>query len=718
MNIIYLPKDKLPVVNIAEIEYVDFEKIFSSMKEGCIFVLDQDNRLGGYINDAIYKKQLHKKAITINKHYKAIVSDSDSDIIGSEAVLKEDSTLDLLAVVGRDGSFKGAFVRTYPEELVSYDKLMAQVAIASLPAFIDEFLEYLKDLGINDILLAGDKADCSAIIKNIASAFSVSLYGGYDQTLDHKGTLIIDLLYSKSYRNREFSQWSNVIITKLDDILAASMVDSLLNYIRSRGTQIVFIEGPLKEKLRNAQSRWPSMFDNRSLANSIEDKVLLNDFCNGKKDLVDWIQDPENGALAGARITTNGIHLLTADYVGDKCVCLDGVRVNNRSTEGCIPSIHMYGPCLTFGSCVPDCYTIQHYLHELLDANQIQYNILNHGVKNGHSSLNDFLYILNTELKYGDIVVCLNVYPSIVAEKISSQKVIHSSSDYLNSIDDSGMKYLDMSFHVNSVVNQYLSQYIFKILHYDLKKKISNSANRHFPSYFLETEKISRIESSAILSKGLLRSYTQYLRANKLETPANAVVGSVLITANPVTKGHEYLIAHAKQNCDILYIFIVEEDKFYFSTAERMMLVKEVVNDPNIAILTTGTLMTAKFTFPEYFTKDKANFQESANQMPELHFQIFGSVVAPILGITKRFVGTEVAGSVTDIYNQKLMRHLPLYGIEVEVINRLEREDGVEVSASDARHMIEAGEFDKLKLNLPEAVVEYIKKNGENSNPT
>lgn len=709
MNVIYLSKDKLPLINVADINQVNLSKVFSSMKQGCVFVVDDKKRLVGYINDTTYKKSVAEETITINNHYRTLVSDSEAEIIGSEVILKDDNRSDILAVVDCDGNFKGAFIRTFPEELVSYDRLMLQVALASLPAFADELVEYLEHHGINNILLAGDEEDYESIIKAIGAKISIAQYTNYLPLLDNKGTLIIDLIYSKSYRKQEFFQWQNAMIAKLDDILAASMVDSLFDYIKSRNAQIVFIEGPIKEKLRNAKSRWPTMFNDSSLATCIENKVLLNDFCNGKTEIVNWMQDPENGTLAGAQITTNGIHLLTADFVGDKCTCLDGVRISKRINENA-PTIHMYGPCLTFGSCVPDSYTIQYYLYEVLEENNVNCNVLNHGVKNGHSNLNDFLYIFNTELKHGDIVICLNAFSNFVADKVLSHTKIYCSSDYLNDIDDIGMKYLDMSFHVNFVVNKLISQYIYYIIQNQINQVSYYNGITLLQSYLLETGKISRIESSSILSKGLLRTYVEYLKRNKKDVPEDAVVGSVLITANPITKGHEYLIAHAKQNCDVLYVFIVEEDKFYFSTAERMLLVKEVINDPNIIIVTTGTLMTAKFTFPEYFTKDKANIQQSANQMPQLHFQIFGGVVAPLLGITKRFVGTEVLGSVTDVYNKKLMKYLPSYGVEVEIINRLERKDGIQVSASDTRRMIEAGEFDNLYLNLSEPVVKYITK--------
>lgn len=708
MNVIYLNKSELPVFKETELTHTQLSKVFSSMKQGSIFVINEKNQLIGYINDAIYKKSLFEDTITFCQDFDYKIADSDSEIIGAESDFKADIQNDLLAVIGKKGDFIGAYIRTYPEELVAYDRLMLQVTLASLPAFVDEFVYYLEQHGIKSILVVGDIEDSKTFINIINKQLLVCPYEEYIPELDTIGTLIIDLVYSKSYRFYELAQWQNALIAKLEDVLAAALVGSVISYINSKNANIFFVEGPMKEKLSNASNRWPSMFADKSLAECISQKDLLIEFCNKDETIVKWMTDPEHGVLSGARITSNGIHLLTADYVGEKCKCLDGIRLGDNIKKNC-PTIHMYGPCLTFGSCVPDDYTIQKYLSQLLEKENVCFNIANHGVKNGHSNLNDFLYIFNTDINPGDIIVCLNAFSDIVKDEISEFSTVHCSSNFLNTQECNNMKFLDMSFHVNSVVNCYLSRYIYDVIHDAINNAtIPNTETNS--SYLLETGKIRKIDSTSILSKGMLRSYVDYLKKNRRVIKEGEVVGSVLITANPITKGHEYLINYAKQNCDLLYVFIVEEDMFYFSTAERIILVREVIKDPNIIIVTTGTLMTAKFTFPEYFTKDKANKQESANLMPQLHFQIFGGVVAPLLGITKRFIGTEVPGSVTDVYNEKLMKYLPTYGVKVEIIDRLERNDGQAVSASDTRHMIEAGEFDKLSLNLSEPVVNYIKK--------
>lgn len=708
MNVIYLTKEELPVIKEVDMGRLNLSKIFSSKKQGCIFVINEQEQLLGYLDDFTYRKMIVSNIVTYNANVETIIADTDSEIIGLEKKIKENLNCSILAIVDRKGQFKGAYIRTYPEELVSYDRLMSQVALASLPAFVDEFISFIRDEGYSQIIVIGELDDRECIIKVLADKVNIAIYKGYDIKLDCKSTLIIDLVYSKSYRSKELSQWLRATITKLDEILAASLVDVVIEHIKERRGKLFFIEGPMKEKIDKACELWPSLFNNSSLISCISDNSLLLDFCNGNIDLVKWMRDSEHGVLAGARITTNGIHLMTADYVSKECTCLDGVRIG-KPTEDILPSIHMYGPCLTFGSCVPNKNTIQYYLNKLLAENHICYNIVNHGVKNGHSNLNDFLYIFNTELREGDIVICLNTFNPLVVKQISKHMDIHCSSSYLNKCCCKDIKFLDKSFHINSVGNMLLSSFIYEVIGNKICK-LDNLSTKKNKTFLIETKKIRLIDSTTILSKGMLRSYVEYLNMNKKKVHKGCVIGSVIITANPITKGHEYLINYAKKNCDILYVFIVEEDSFFFSTAERMILVKEIIKDPNIIIVTTGSLMTAKFTFPEYFTKDKIKRQESAYLMPQLHFQIFGGIVAPLLGITKRFVGTEIPGTVTDVYNEKLKQILPSYGIEIIVIKRLESKDGEVVSASETRRIIEAGEFNKLNKYLSDPIIKYIKK--------
>ena len=46
------------------------------------------------------------------------------------------------------------------------------------------------------------------------------------------------------------------------------------------------------------------------------------------------------------------------------------------------------------------------------------------------------------------------------------------------------------------------------------------------------------------------------------------------MNCNPMTNGHLYLIDTARQMVDLLYIFIVEEDKSDFAFRDRLALVQ------------------------------------------------------------------------------------------------------------------------------------------------
>ena len=135
---------------------------------------------------------------------------------------------------------------------------------------------------------------------------------------------------------------------------------------------------------------------------------------------------------------------------------------------------------------------------------------------------------------------------------------------------------------------------------------------------------------------------------------------------------------------------------------------KTVIKNPDIIVLTTGNLMTAKYTFPAYYQQSHSESKAGIPHMSDIHFYIFGGVVAPLLQITKRYVGSEIKDSVTDYYNQKLISTLPKYGIEVEVIKRLEIE-GNNVSASKVRDLIRIKNYKLLSKYLSPDVLEYIK---------
>ena len=191
--------------------------------------------------------------------------------------------------------------------------------------------------------------------------------------------------------------------------------------------------------------------------------------------------------------------------------------------------------------------------------------------------------------------------------------------------------------------------------------------------------------------------------------PCDGTVGAAVMNCNPFTKGHRYLIETAAKECDRLYVFVLSEDKSYFSTEDRMAMVQLGVADlDNVTVLPTGPYLISSATFPTYFLKDREN-AEQVHCL--LDIEIFCNYYAPKFGITRRFVGTEPLSPMTNQYNDALRQFLPEKGIAFCEVQRLEQAD-IPVSASGVRAALEAKDFEKLKELVPQTTYTYLETKG------
>ena len=192
-----------------------------------------------------------------------------------------------------------------------------------------------------------------------------------------------------------------------------------------------------------------------------------------------------------------------------------------------------------------------------------------------------------------------------------------------------------------------------------------------------------------------------------LERPAGdpGVVGCIVANCNPFTLGHRYLIETAAKQVDTLHVFILSESRSMFSPEARMDLAKAGCRDlENVYFHPTGPYMVSSATFPTYFIKDKTR---AGDIHCGLDVRLFGEKIAPALGVTRRFVGTEPNCVVTNAYNAQMKAHLPGYGVEVVEIPR--REIGGEaISASRVRAFLEKGDFEAIRTLVPDGTYEYL----------
>lgn len=189
------------------------------------------------------------------------------------------------------------------------------------------------------------------------------------------------------------------------------------------------------------------------------------------------------------------------------------------------------------------------------------------------------------------------------------------------------------------------------------------------------------------------------------ENEGRACVATIVMNANPFTLGHQYLVETAAKACDTLHLFVLSEEKSSFPAAARYRLVQEgTAHLPHVVVHPGGPYLISAATFPSYFIKD-------ASAVNEIHCRLdltlFGSRIAPALGISKRFIGEEPYCVTTRNYNETMKLLLPEMGIQVVEIPRLTNATGW-ISASKVRAALLENCPDLLSQLVPPSTLHYL----------
>lgn len=177
--------------------------------------------------------------------------------------------------------------------------------------------------------------------------------------------------------------------------------------------------------------------------------------------------------------------------------------------------------------------------------------------------------------------------------------------------------------------------------------------------------------------------------------------GVVVMNCNPFTLGHRYLIEQAAKQVERLFVMVVREDCSLFAYAERKAMVEQgVAHLENVTVIDGSEYAISQATFPTYFLK---RIDDAADTQMLLDLDLFRRHIAPALGATVRFVGTEPTDRLTRRYNQLMHEVLA----DVRETARLEKE-GNAVSASRVRKAMEQGDMSTIRQLVPPTTLPYI----------
>ncbi|MBR5176724.1 MAG: [Bacteroidales bacterium] len=175
--------------------------------------------------------------------------------------------------------------------------------------------------------------------------------------------------------------------------------------------------------------------------------------------------------------------------------------------------------------------------------------------------------------------------------------------------------------------------------------------------------------------------------------------GVIVMNANPFTLGHRYLVEKASEQVGKLFVIPVKEDVSLFPYDERLEMIS--LGCEGLATVLEGSdYQISAATFPTYFLKD---LSEASETQMLLDLDLFGGHIAPALGATVRFVGTEPSDPLTARYNELMKEVLPSYGIQVVELPRLKG-----IQASEVRDALERGSIKTAAAMTPATTWPYL----------
>ena len=200
-----------------------------------------------------------------------------------------------------------------------------------------------------------------------------------------------------------------------------------------------------------------------------------------------------------------------------------------------------------------------------------------------------------------------------------------------------------------------------------------------------------------------ISNYTDYLRLTRGNRPEGAA--AIVMNANPFTLGHRYLVQHAAHEATTLYVIAVREDRSSFSYAERLAMIQAGCKDlDNVVVVEGSDYAISDLTFPTYFLKQVT---DATDTHITLDLDLFARHIAPALGVTTRYVGSEPIDALTARYNELMQEILPQHGITVKAIERLVL-DGQPVSASRMRQALADGSYVQAAALVPQTTDPYL----------
>lgn len=383
------------------------------------------------------------------------------------------------------------------------------------------------------------------------------------------------------------------------------------------------------------------------------DQDKLEDFFGSSYNVRDWLKEIQFGSkrwVKGRGFVAGNINSKSFSYY-------NYIRYTTDVPHMYQNTIYFFGVCTALGVFTKDEDTIESLLQKKINESKQPYRVVNLG-NTCPISIEKMIKSIN--LEKGDIIITILL--SATDKTRATIPVIDLTKAFSNDGENHETLFLDMVAHCNARANYRMAEYIFKYLSpfLTISEKRENKEHSLY-TVFNNDEDIEWAEKEVekyISEIDIVKKYPKIVKQNN---------GAIVMNANPFSKGHLYLVEEASKKCDILFVFVLEEDKSFFSFYDRITMVKKGTEHiSNVIVLPSGQFIISSLTFPGYFQKEKCWDEKkqliTGRMDSSVDVRIFVKYIAKALGIKKRFVGDEKFDMITEEYNNALSILLPIYG--------------------------------------------------------
>lgn len=545
-----------------------------------------------------------------------------------------------------------------------------------------------KNFKDQNVLIVTENDLCYSLKLKDLTNFTLDCVDVFQERVDFRQyDIVIDSKHSENNFNNIYGK--ALTVYSFTEIYARALYQTTFDMLKKNSIHFIYFYAPVYSR--------KTVREVKTWADTRKDKRLLEALYDDNAECLNYALSEE--ANWGFANVSNGIHNVLPDVRGKYVNIVAGKRITTDRPSSSINSIYFFGPCTVRGGFVSDKYTIPSFVQRLINLElDSKYDVVNCGTNGGKQHLDYFEHIFNTPLNNGDIVVLIEFYNCLLEEIMQKNLINRYELSQLFASQDSEMWFIDNAWHPTHKGNKVIGEFIYQKIKPLIKDNCINERIVNFQDNSFENIRSSWLGNEQFMS------YLKEIKLKVNDVPSSINIGSIVMNCNPFTLGHQYLIEQALRKVSFLYVFIVEEDRSYFSFQDRTEMLKRGTKQlQNVRIFPSGKWMISQFTFPEYFSKETKN---NVIVTPSLDVNLF-KVIASELNISARFVGEEPKDFITRQYNETLRKELYKSNIHFFEIPR-KSIDGSVISASTVRELIKAGEYEELKKYIPESTYKYL----------